>query len=148
MNPILTEPWQGVIRLPRKRVVLLLVWLASVGAAWSVMAENNLLRVINKQRVSRAELPVVGQVSNENGEGVPSISVVLKGTTNGTTTDAEGNFRITVPGEESVLVFSFIGYQRQEIRVGKQTKLKVRMEPDTKQLNELVVGYAVQERKN
>jgi TonB-linked SusC/RagA family outer membrane protein len=149
MNSILTNPWQGITWLPRKRVVFLLVWLASVGASAPAVADTHPFKRLSKHRLSRAELPVVGQVSNENGEGLPGISIVLKGSTNGTTTDVEGNFRINVPGEETVLVFSFIGYQSQEIRVGKRTELKVRMEPDTKQLSELVVvGYAVQERKN
>ncbi len=64
--------------MPRKRIVFLWVWLASVGAACPAIADKNPPRLIHKQRALSAEVLVVGQVSNENGEGLPGISIVLK----------------------------------------------------------------------
>src|SRR5688572_5107652 len=66
---------------------------------------------------------VEGSVKSQDGSGLPGVNVVLKGTTAGTTTDSEGTFAINVPGEEAVLVFSFIGYETQEVRVGTATRL-------------------------
>jgi hypothetical protein len=68
--------------------------------------------------------------------------VVIKGTTVGTTSDAEGNFTLNVPNDEAVLVFSFIGYRTQEVRVGTTTQFDIRLDPDVETLSEVVVvGY-------
>ena len=61
------------------------------------------------------------------GVALPGVNVVEKGTTNGTSTDANGNFSLQVTDENSVLVFSFIGYRSQEIKVGTQTSIPVKL---------------------
>ena len=74
--------------------------------------------------------------------GLPGVNIALKGTSKGTSTDAGGNFTISVPNSKSVLVVSYVGYLPQEITVGNQTKLNLSLSPDTKDLNEVVVvGY-------
>lgn len=74
--------------------------------------------------------------------GLPGVNVAVKGTSKGTSTDQNGNFTISVPNSKSVLVISYVGYLPQEITVGNQTKLVVNLNPDAKNLNEIVVvGY-------
>jgi len=86
---------------------------------------------------------VRGKVSDaEHGDGLPGVSILLKGTQKGTTTNPNGEFSIAVPDEKAVLVFSFVGYEPQEIVVGNRTLLNVGLKADTKALNEVVVvGY-------
>jgi TonB-linked SusC/RagA family outer membrane protein len=75
-----------------------------------------------------------------DGTPVPGVSVLLKGSSSGTTTDSEGKFTLTVPDpQNSVLVLSFIGFATQEIAVGNQSNINVVMQEDTKELSEVVV---------
>ena len=86
--------------------------------------------------------------SSKDGLPLPGLTVVVKGTTNGTSTDFDGKFTLAVPGPESVLVFSYIGFETQEIVVGDQTKFDVAMEVTASQLQELVViGYGTTTEK-
>ncbi|MBA4054505.1 MAG: SusC/RagA family TonB-linked outer membrane protein, partial [Marivirga sp.] len=85
---------------------------------------------------------VTGVVKDEMAQPLPGVNVIEKGTTNGTTTDANGGFALNVLNEESVLVFSFIGYQSEEVVVGGQATLAIQLIPDIKALQEVVVvGY-------
>lgn len=91
-----------------------------------------------------AEHEIKGKVLDELGDGLPGVSVVVKGTQRGISTDVDGQFSLSVPGENTVLVFSFVGYATQEIIVGNRSSLEVTMSPDLKSLEELVViGYGV-----
>jgi TonB-dependent starch-binding outer membrane protein SusC len=92
-----------------------------------------------------ADIPVTGKVTDEKGGGMPGVSVVVKGTTQGTNTDGDGKFRLSVPNGNAVLVFSFVGYERKEIPVGSQTSFDVQLVPNNETLNEVVVvGYGSQ----
>ncbi|WP_460911762.1 SusC/RagA family TonB-linked outer membrane protein [Spirosoma areae] len=94
------------------------------------------------------DVAVAGKVTDEKGTGLPGVSVVVKGTTQGTTTDGVGNFRLSVPNTRSVLVFSFVGYGSREVVVGNETSLTVSLSPDDQTLNEIVVvGYGSQLKK-
>jgi len=94
------------------------------------------------------EKTVIGRVTDENQSPVPGASVLIKGTTTGTVSDADGNFKITV-SDDDILVISFIGYSTQEILVGSQTTINVTMQVDVTQLQEIVVtGYATQQKKD
>ena len=82
------------------------------------------------------------------GGGLPGVSVVIKGTTRGTTTDTEGNYQLVVPDQSVTLVFSFIGYTTQEITVGNRSALNVTLSGEDKALSEVVVvGYGTQNRR-
>ncbi len=95
-----------------------------------------------------ADVVVTGTVRDAKGEALPGVNVVLKGQTKGTTTDDQGTFRLSVPNGSAVLVFSFVGYVPQEIQVGGQTSLTIRLVSDEKSLNEVVVvGYGTQSRR-
>ena len=92
---------------------------------------------------------VRGKVVNENGEGLPGVTVVLKGTTTGTSTDVNGNFTLSVPQAGGTLVFSYIGYTTQEVAIGNQTNFNVTLRTDTKALQEVVVvGYGTQRKSD
>ena len=83
---------------------------------------------------------------NDSGEGLPGVNIVVKGTTQGTTTDAKGEFTLSVLAN-STLIFSFIGYETQETAIGSQTTLNLKLIADTKALEEVVVvGYGTQRK--
>ncbi|WP_345241799.1 TonB-dependent receptor [Nibrella saemangeumensis] len=86
---------------------------------------------------------VTGRVSDANDEALPGVTVLLKGTSVGTTTDAKGTFTLPLPSARAAtLVFSYIGYRTLEMPLGNQTTVNVTLEPDVKSLNEVVVvGY-------
>lgn len=84
------------------------------------------------------EKSVSGKVTDESGSGLPGVSVSVKGSSKGTSTDSEGNFKISVPNGAK-LTFSYIGYENQDVAVGNQTTLNVRLIPSETALNEVVV---------
>lgn len=96
------------------------------------------------------DVEVNGKVTDEKGEGLPGVNIVIAGTQTGFQTDATGNYKIRVANAGSVLVFTFIGYQSQEVKISDQSKeLNIKLVPDTRQLNELVVtGYGSESRKS
>jgi iron complex outermembrane receptor protein len=94
------------------------------------------------------ERVVTGSVREANGDPMPGVSILVKGTTNGTQTDSQGNFSIRV-ADNAILVFSFIGKSMQEVAVGNQTTLAITLEDDLKTLGEVVViGYGTQKKED
>jgi TonB-linked SusC/RagA family outer membrane protein len=95
-----------------------------------------------------ADVPVSGRVTSANGEGLPGVTVLVKGTTIGTTTGADGSFSLSAP-EGSTLVFSSVGFGRQEVAVtGATSTLAIALKDDQQALNEVVVvGYGTQSRQ-
>ena len=92
---------------------------------------------------------ISGTVSDEKGGGLPGVSIVIKDTQRGTTTDGNGQFRISVPDKSVTLVFSFVGYLTQEIPIGSKTTLSVVLKTDEKTLSEIVVvGYGTQKKRD
>src|SRR5882724_5076160 len=90
--------------------------------------------------VSAQERVVKGKVTDqEKGEGLPGVSVVVKGTTTGSTTDDKGNYSLSVPNGASTLVFSFIGYTPEEVPINNRTTIDIGLLPDIKSLSEVVV---------
>lgn len=90
-----------------------------------------------------------GKVNDEGGQPLPGVNILVKGTTIGTTTDAEGKYAITVSDENSVLVFSFIGYVQQEIAVKNQSQVDITLTPDITTLAEIVVvGYGTMKKSD
>ena len=104
---------------------------------------------------------VSGRVTDrKTGDGLPGVTVLLKGTTNGASTNSDGSFSLNVPPEGGTLVFSSIGMTTQEQAIGSESHVSVALAQDTKQLNEVVVtafgrqqekkalGFSVSEVKN
>ncbi|GAB3552784.1 SusC/RagA family TonB-linked outer membrane protein [Spirosoma fluminis] len=86
------------------------------------------------------ERKVTGKVTSaEDGSAMPGVSVVLKGTTRGSTTDAGGNYALSIPEKGGKLTYSFVGAASQEVEVGSQAVIDVKMVADARQLSEIVV---------
>ncbi|MBC3786713.1 SusC/RagA family TonB-linked outer membrane protein [Spirosoma utsteinense] len=97
----------------------------------------------------QADVTVTGLITDERGEGLPGVSVAVKGSTRGTSSDNTGRYQLAVPGPEAVLVFSYIGYARQELTVGNRQSLNVTLVADEQNLNEVVVvGYGTQRKSD
>lgn len=96
----------------------------------------------------KADVKVSGNVTDDNGEPLPGVSIIVKGTAKGTSTDANGNYNITVP-QNSILIFQYVGFIAQEVTVtGATTKINIKLRSDQKTLDEvIVVGYGVQKRR-
>ncbi|MDO7885657.1 TonB-dependent receptor [Hymenobacter sp. CA2-7] len=93
---------------------------------------------------------VSGRVTDQkSGEGLPGVTVLLKGTTNGVSTNSDGAFSLSVPATGGTLVFSSVNYVTQERAIGTQSEFAIGLATDTKQLSEVVVtGYGTQERRD
>lgn len=90
-----------------------------------------------------------GTVWDEQGNPLPGVNVILKSTNTGTTTDINGNYFLTVPGKNSVLTFSYIGFESQDITVGSQINVNVNLKEISTGLNEVVVvGFGSQKRES
>jgi TonB-linked SusC/RagA family outer membrane protein len=118
---------------------------------------NNIKVEKNKKNFQGAVIEVVIQgititgkvTTTEDNSGLPGVNVIVKGTSTGTVTDVEGSYSVDVPGTESVLVFSSVGYKQQEILVGNKTVTNVSLVPDLTELGEIVVvGYGTQKKAN
>jgi len=98
--------------------------------------------------VAMAQQTVKGKVtSSDDGSAIPGVNVLEKGTANGTVTDGDGNYTITV-GANATLSFTFVGFKAQEVAVGSQTTVNAVMSSDVTALSEVVVvGYGSQEKK-
>jgi TonB-linked SusC/RagA family outer membrane protein len=96
-----------------------------------------------------ADGPLTGKVLDENGAGLPGVTVRVKGSAAGTATDDQGNFTLAGVPDGTTLLVSYVGYKAQEIKAGHSGGLTVRLVPAQGQLNEVVVvGYGTQQRKN
>lgn len=82
---------------------------------------------------------ISGKVTDETGDALAGVSVAIKGTTKGTTTNSQGSYSIEVPDENSVLVYSFVGFKNQEIKVGSQAVINIKLETNNQALDEIVV---------
>lgn len=93
---------------------------------------------------------ITGRVTNEAGEALSGVSIQVKGATGGTSTDASGNYALAVPNTNSTLVFSYVGYNTREERVGDRTTINLSLSPSTTtSLSEVVViGYGTATKRD
>ena len=106
--------------------------------------KNHSDAVNDNQQLNRK---ITGTVKDNNGEPVIGANVSVKGTTNGTITDVDGNF--SLENISDIIVISYIGYTSQEIKAGKQTSLKIILKEDTQAIDEVVVvGFGTQKKVN
>lgn len=98
--------------------------------------------VPENERTEQQQKTITGKVTDSSGGALPGVSVVVKGTTNGTITDANGNYSISKVPENSILQFSFVGMKSQEIVVGDKTTINVTLADETIGIEEVVaIGY-------
>ncbi|RZL98650.1 MAG: SusC/RagA family TonB-linked outer membrane protein, partial [Pedobacter sp.] len=98
--------------------------------------------------IAQAQVAVKGKVVDELNTGLPGVSVMLKGSTSGTMTDADGNYSINVEGANAILTFSFLGYTTKEVAVGGQSVVNINLAPNSEALEQVVViGYGTQRRE-
>ncbi|TDE10506.1 SusC/RagA family TonB-linked outer membrane protein [Dyadobacter psychrotolerans] len=96
-----------------------------------------------------ADLNISGKVTDEKGDGLPGVSIIVKGTQTGSTTNVDGTYSLAVPDSKAVLIFSFVGYLSQEVIVGSRSGVDVVLKVDEKALEEVVVvGYGTQKRSD
>src|SRR5689334_19003649 len=106
---------------------------------WSLMLFIGCFQVIPVMAQTKT---VEGTVKDEKGIGLNGITVSIKGGTGGTSTNANGAFKIMVPGPNSVLVFSSVGFTTKEVNVGSQSELNVVLTAGNASMDEVVVvGY-------
>ncbi|MBD2714771.1 SusC/RagA family TonB-linked outer membrane protein [Microvirga sp. STR05] len=99
------------------------------------------------QQVAAQNREITGRVTDSsNGQGLPGVTVLVKGTSVGASTNADGSFSLSVPSSASTLVFSFIGYRTTEQPIGSSNSINVALAVDSKQLSEVVVTALGQER--
>lgn len=99
------------------------------------------------ESITQQQKSISGKVTDSSGGSLPGVSVVVKGTTNGTITDSNGNYSISNVPENATLQFSFVGMKGQKVAVGSKTILNIVMEEETIGLEEVVaVGYATQRK--
>lgn len=108
-----------------------------------------LLLTLPPAAIANADREISGKVTDENGAALPGVNILEKGTSNGSISDTDGNFKLSVRDENSVLVFSFVGYISQEITVGNQRVIDIALMPDLKALEEVVVvGYGTMRKRD
>jgi TonB-dependent starch-binding outer membrane protein SusC len=73
---------------------------------------------------------ISGKVSDEKGDGLPGVNILIKNTATGTITDIDGNYRLNVPDDATILVFSYVGFLTEEVTIGDQTTIDVTLAPD------------------
>lgn len=133
-NPV---PLRRQLRLPAFLCILPL--LAAGRAPASPAGSSAIVRLV------RADITVSGRVTNQKGEGLPGVTVLVKGTTNGAGTNSDGTYSLSNVPENATLVFSSVGQLTQEVAVGSQSTINVTLLEDTQKLNEVVVvGYGTQ----
>jgi hypothetical protein len=136
INSSQTERWQR--RLPVLKCFLsvgCLLTMSMIHGISSAYASRAPYQLSEKNTVR----DITGKVTDEKGEGLPGVNILIKGSQLGTTTDSDGNFRLNVPNDNTVLVFSFVGFMSREITVGSQSNLNITLETDSKSLEEVVV---------
>ncbi len=117
---------------------------------------NEVIQVVSFDDVERSDISanvvvdvsISGKVTDENGEGLPGASIVVQGTSSGTTTDLEGNYSLIVP-ENAKLEISYVGYTTEYVTVMSQSVIDVQLQLDAAQLEEVVVvGYGTVKKKD
>lgn len=142
-SPLLTFSYRLATESARRllRMGLLAIILSSFSLSPLVAASKTPTRMVAQ--------PVTGRVLDEKGQSLPGVTVVLKGTNSGTTTNAEGIYTLTVPDGNAVLTFSFIGYASQDVAVNNRSTVDVTLAPTATALNEVVViGYQTVRRRD
>ena len=108
--------------------------------------DDNMI-IVAPKTILQQGITVTGTVNDGNGETLPGVNISVKGSNIGVVSDANGNYSINVPNQETVLLFSFVGYTSQEILVGDRNNISVVLLETSQQIDEVVVvGYGTQKK--
>lgn len=114
-----------------------------------IVKRDTNLSLAQVNRDLNQQLTITGNVQDANGQPLPGASIVEKGTTNGATTDFDGNYSITLGGDDATLIFSYLGFTTKEVIVNTQTLIDVQLSPDSAKLDEVVIiGYGSANKRN
>ncbi len=139
--PPLQQVTESMSRMiPSRSLSKLLPWVIALCAAL----------VVSTPALAQGQQEVSGTVTDaSDGTTLPGVNISVQGTMRGTTTNVDGEYSLTVPGPDAVLVFSFVGYDTREITVGDRSVIDVALQPTTQALEELVVvGYGEQQQRD
>ncbi len=124
----------------------------STSAKLSYLCDNDYIVLTKKDLLTDLSIQgsvITGVITDELGEPMPGVNVTVKGTTTGVVTDVAGKYSINVPGRNTILVFSFIGYETHEILVGDQNVIDIKFTEETHEIEEVVVvGYGTMKKKD
>lgn len=117
---------------------------------------NNIIHVAKKRNqdpliseVTTFDREISGKVTDENGDGLPGVNVLIKDTDVGTITDASGNYKLSIADDVKVLVFSYVGYISEEVEIAGRSIVDISLTPDIASLSEIVViGYGTQKKSD
>ena len=116
-----------------------------VASANSNSTKNSEMNTVGMQQSKK----VTGKVVDDQGQAIPGVSVVVKGTTTGTVTDMDGNFILDIPADTKTLSFTFIGMKTTDVLVGTQTSFNIKMETESIGIDEVIaIGYSTTTRRN
>ncbi|MFT3843852.1 MAG: TonB-dependent receptor [Lacibacter sp.] len=128
---------------------VMMIILNNTGIGYQLLSTN--LVVLKESSANLNNINVVqvtGKVTAATGETLPGVSVTIKNSTSGTTTDVQGNYSISVP-DDAILVFTYIGYTTIEEKVNGRSVINVQLQPSTQVMNEVVVvGYGTQRKRD
>jgi TonB-dependent starch-binding outer membrane protein SusC len=113
------------------------------------ISDKNLIIISEKNTEARETIVIKGRITNAAGEPISGANILEKGTKNGTVTDQNGEYIITVANDNAVLVISFVGYAGEEISIAGKTEINISLKEKDAKLSEVVViGYGSVQRKN
>jgi hypothetical protein len=117
---------------------------------WKVFVLVLMTGLVSASTSLAQDLTVSGKVSSaDDGMGLPGVTILLKGSSAGTSSDAEGNYKLTVPNGNGTLIFSFIGYSTLETEIAGRSVIDVSLQTDITELSEVVViGYGEVKKSN
>ncbi|MDF9799332.1 TonB-linked SusC/RagA family outer membrane protein [Catalinimonas alkaloidigena] len=114
---------------------------------WKIVLTATAMLLLVNMHAFAQEQTISGKVNDENGDGLPGVNILVKGTTVGTVTDIDGNYKLTVSENASTLVFSSIGFTSEETAIDGRSVINVELLPDVQSLSEVVVvGYGTQKK--
>lgn len=119
-------------------------------ALWLLLAATFPAAAVETYGLLQARQLVTGRITDaDTGEPLPGVNIMVRDTSTGTTSNADGSYSLEVPGPDAVLVVSFVGYVKKEVPVRKQTVIQVSLAPDLAQLSEVVViGYGTAKKSD
>lgn len=119
-----------------------------IGIVMLLFLVLNFTQMSSAQQIAEKKITVIGTVRDKGNEGLPGVSIRVKGTTIAANSDGEGRFSIIVPNDQAVLVFNLLGYNAKEIKIEGKTIINVNLEEGVFNLQEVVIGYGTVARKD